>query len=60
MTFYELVGGGHTWPGSPLADQTNRHSVRVRHRRHQRDRRRVGVHVAALTLIATLPLPDGR
>ncbi len=21
MTFYEIVGGGHTWPGSPLADQ---------------------------------------
>jgi polyhydroxybutyrate depolymerase len=21
MTFYEIVGGAHTWPGSPLADQ---------------------------------------
>jgi polyhydroxybutyrate depolymerase len=21
MTFYEIVGGGHTWPDSPLADQ---------------------------------------
>ena len=21
MTFYEIVGGGHTWPGSPLAEQ---------------------------------------
>jgi polyhydroxybutyrate depolymerase len=21
MTFYEIVGGGHTWPGSPQADQ---------------------------------------
>ncbi len=21
MTFYEVVGGGHTWPDSPLADQ---------------------------------------
>ena len=21
MVFYEIVGGGHTWPGSPLADQ---------------------------------------
>ena len=21
MTFYEIVGGGHTWPDSPLAEQ---------------------------------------
>ena len=58
MTFYEIVGGGHTWPDSPLAAQAGR--LRILHRRHQRDRRRVGVHVAARTLTATLPLRRGR
>ena len=50
MTFYEIVGGGHTWPDSPLADQLT--GFGLLHRRHQCHGRRLGVHVATLPLIA--------